>query len=400
MSDQTRSRRNETADRADYDLVIVGAGFAGLTAARTAAARGLSVLVIDAKPDPGTRIHTTGILVPEAAEAADFPHHLLHQIPGVRLYAPNLRHIDLFAPGYSFYTTRTADLLRWMAGEAERAGAQLMFGTRFAGAAHDGAGIRLAGIDVRARYLFGADGARSRVARAFGLDRNTRFLTGMEIALDAPALVANDRLHCFVNAKWAPGYIAWAAPGPDHVQVGLAVRHGDRPDLSAFLAETGDRFGWGGAGIVERRSGLIPCGGPLRRFSSGNVMLVGDAAGWVSPATAGGIRTALQYGRCAAQALADHFQLAGPPPDVVMARSVPKFRLKSLLRIALDHTPPNPVLNAMLATPAMRPFAQRVYYHRRGIRGADREAYLKWLETRRSADSAAQPSTSARRLTN
>jgi digeranylgeranylglycerophospholipid reductase len=377
-----KKRQNRGSDKPDYDLAIVGAGFAGLAAARTAAARGLSVLVIDAKPEAGARVHTTGILVPEAA---DIPYHLKRQVPGVRLYAPNMRSTDLFAPGYSFYTTRTADLVRWMANEAERADAVLKFSTRFDGAEHDGPLIRLAGLNISARYLIGADGVRSRVAQAFDLDRNTRFLTGMEVALDTPALVDGNFLHCFVNAKWAPGYIAWAAPGPDHLQVGLAVRHGDRPQLAAFLAATEARFGWGTANVVERRSGLIPSGGPLKRIAAGNVMLVGDAAGWVSPATAGGIRTALQYGRRTAQALADHLQLAGPAPDIVMAREVPKFHVKSALRKLLDHTPPNPVLNALLAAPGMHKIAQHVYYHRRGVRGADRKAYRQWLADRRTS---------------
>ena len=50
-----------------YDLVIVGASFAGLVAARTAAMRGLSVAVLEAKPEAGHRVATTGILVKEAA---------------------------------------------------------------------------------------------------------------------------------------------------------------------------------------------------------------------------------------------------------------------------------------------------------------------------------------------
>ena len=57
-----------------YDLVIVGASFAGLVAARTAAMRGLSVAVLEAKPEAGHRVASTGILVKEAAEEIDIPH--------------------------------------------------------------------------------------------------------------------------------------------------------------------------------------------------------------------------------------------------------------------------------------------------------------------------------------
>ena len=72
-----------------YDLVIVGGSFAGLACARTAAMRGLNVCVIDAKPEPGARVRTTGILVKEATDDFDVPARLLCKVRGVRLYAPS-----------------------------------------------------------------------------------------------------------------------------------------------------------------------------------------------------------------------------------------------------------------------------------------------------------------------
>src|ERR1700730_11243772 len=84
-------------DSASCDLLIVGASFAGLVAARTAAMRRLDVVVLEAKPDAGARVATTGILVKEAAEEIDLPHELTRRVHGVRLHAPNLRHIDLFS---------------------------------------------------------------------------------------------------------------------------------------------------------------------------------------------------------------------------------------------------------------------------------------------------------------
>lgn len=363
-----------------FDLLIVGASFAGLAAARTAASRGLTVGVIDAKREPGARVHTSGILVREAIEEIDIPHHLTRRVPGVRLYAPSLRSADLFSPGYAFYTTRTADLLRWMAAEAREAGATVMNGVRFEGARRDGDLIRLDGIDLAARYLIGADGARSRVAAAFGLSENRRFLSGLEVELEPDDALDPRFLHCFVDSRLAPGYIAWAAPGPDAIQVGLAVRHGAKPDLAAFMARTEAAFGWSRRKIVGRRSGLIPCGGPLKRTSAPGVLLVGDAAGWVSPMTGGGIRLAFRYGRRAASLVADHLLNGGPAPDVVLSREVPTFRTKSLMRAAFDFAPPNVLIDIALATSPMRAFAERLYFHARNDAGIDREAYLRWLE--------------------
>jgi digeranylgeranylglycerophospholipid reductase len=364
-----------------FDLVIVGASFAGLAAARTAASRGLATVVIEAKPEVGTRISTSGILVREAIDEIDIPHDLTRRVPGVRLYSPSLKSVDLFSPGYAFFTTRTPDLLRWMAREARDAGAHVLTATRFDGARHDGHLIHLAGIDIAGRFLIGADGLHSRVADAFGLSTNRSFLTGMEVDLERSDAFDARFLHCFVDSRLAPGFIAWAAPGPEAIQLGLAVRHGDKPDLTTFMARTERQFGWSRLKIIGRRSGLIPCGGPLRRTAAPGVLLIGDAAGWASPATGGGIQLAFRYGRRAASLIADHLQCGGPSPETALAHEVPKFRATSLLRRCLDLAPPNALIDVALATTPARHLAEKLYFHSRNTTGMNRAAYLRWLET-------------------
>ena len=143
-----------------FDLVIVGGSFAGLSCARTAALRGLKVAVIDAKPEPGSRVRTTGILVKEATDDCDLPSSLMRKIRGVRLYAPDDRSLDLSAPNYFFHSTNTAELMRWMAGEAQLAGATMLYGHRFEGAVEADQTIALPSIGLAARFLIGADRAR------------------------------------------------------------------------------------------------------------------------------------------------------------------------------------------------------------------------------------------------
>ena len=70
------------------DLTIIGAGFAGLSCARVAAAKGIDTLVLERKPCPGANIRTTGILVKEATELLNLPSHLYREISGVKLYSP------------------------------------------------------------------------------------------------------------------------------------------------------------------------------------------------------------------------------------------------------------------------------------------------------------------------
>lgn len=363
-----------------YDLVIVGASFAGLVAARTAAMRGLKVAVLDGKPEAGHRVATTGILVKEAADEIDIPHTLTRRVHGVRLYAPSRRSIDLFAPGYFFLTTDTANVLRWLAAEAMRAGARILYRARFEGATRDGGLFRFHGINIAARYILGADGARSSVARAFRLGTNAKFLTGIEVEYEGLADADPRFLHCFLDSTLAPGYLGWVAAGPTVTQAGLAVGPGRRPDLKRFLAATEPIFGYSRARVVERRSGRIPAGGLVHPWSCEGVMLVGDAAGQVSPATGGGIKLAFELGRRSAQVIADHLQNLGPPPASALAAELPSFVSKKLMRAALDLAVPNPLIDVALALPPMRWIAQHVYFHRRGAKGvsfAEFEARLR-----------------------
>jgi digeranylgeranylglycerophospholipid reductase len=362
------------------DLVIAGASFAGLARARTAALRGLSTVVIEAKLDPGARIHTTGILVKEAAEEVDTPPQFSRAIHGVRLYAPSLKFVDLRAPGYYFLTTDTAGLIRWLAGEARSAGAEVVCGRKLEQAVRCENGFLLPQFDLRTRYLVGADGARSTVARLFDLGRNEKFLTGLEIEYhDLPQADAS-LLHCFLDTSLARGYLAWVAPAPGFFQVGLATNDRVKPDLKAFLGHTEKLFGFSNATVKERRGGLIPCGGPVVPFAAPNVLPIGDAAGHVSPLTGGGIRLAFRYGRRSAQLIADRLLRHGPPPETVLVKELPSFGKKLALRAAMDAGPPNWLYNMLIGTPAMNWFARQVYFHRRAQEGDTLESFEKRIK--------------------
>ncbi len=362
----------------DYDLTIVGGGFAGLVCARVAALRGLRVAVLEAKPDAGARPHTTGIMVKEAADEIDIPARLTRRIRGVRLYAPSRRHLDLFAPGYYFLANDTAGVLRWLAAEAQRAGAEIFYDLRFTGAAPCSRGWRLAEPPLETRFLIGADGARSRVADALRLGRNCRFLTGLEAEFPETPAVAPEFLHCFLDSRLAPGYLAWIVPGVGITQVGLAVGPDRKPDLAGFLGRHGPQFGLEDRVPLARRAGVIPAGGPVQPFWRPGTLLIGDAAGLVSPMTGGGIQLAYRFGRRAAQVVSDHLLDGGDEPGRVLAAELPRFHLKRRLRRALDLAPPNFLVEAALCLGLTRRIAQQIFFHRRG--SSDPEAYRRFLQ--------------------
>lgn len=362
-------------ESADYDLVVVGAGFAGLACARRAAERGLSVLVLERQSEPGERIHTTGILVKEAWEEWAAPASLVRRIQRVRVYDPRHRFVELERDSYFFMATDTAGLLRHLVDETHRSGAEVRFGAPYEGVASTAARttrgripLTLAGSGaasgVSCRFLVGADGARSRVAESFGLDRNRRLLKGVEWEYE-PHSGDGDCLHCFIDPECAPGYIGWVVPGVGATQVGLALHRDRRADMHRFSAKIDGLFGFSGRRVLEKRGGVIPIGGLLRNFHADRVMLVGDAAGMVSPLTAGGIHQAYRFGKLAADAIADHLDGGGPHPGDIVRRAYPNHALKRAARWAFDHLPVARSLEAgLLSRSLFRGLAESVFFHR------------------------------------
>jgi flavin-dependent dehydrogenase len=187
------------------------------------------------------------------------------------------------------------------------------------------------------------------------------------------ALAANDKLHCFITRRLARGYIGWIFAGVNGVQAGLARRLDGRgalkPDeaMNAFLAKIAPVIDLRGAKPTGIRAGIIPCGGVVHPVAASRALLVGDAAGMVSPVTAGGIHTALKHGLAAGNAVADFLNGRTEDPSGWFVRSYPKFRVKRLLRVLFDHFQSDLVFNWLLATRPMRAAASIVYFHHRGV---------------------------------
>lgn len=323
---------------ATRDLIVVGAGFAGLACAKRSAERGLSVLVIDQQSSPGRHVHTTGILVKEAQAEWTAPAAMVREIRRVRLYAPSHRHVDLHCDGYRFLATRTSALLAFLADEARRAGAEVRFGSPFTAATPANGTVVLDGHGASCRFLVGADGAHSRVARAMGLGRNTRLLKGVEREYE-PADGDGDCLHCFVDSQCAPGYIGWVVPGVGVTQVGLAVNGSHKPDLAGFVERIDARFGLSRRRVLAKRGGMIPINGLIKTLHGDRVLLIGDAAGMVSPLTAGGIHMSYRFGKLAADAIADYLDRGGPHPGAVVRSAYKVKRWKHWARWCYDNLP-------------------------------------------------------------
>lgn len=353
-----------------FDVAVVGAGLAGLQAARRLASRGLSVALLDRKASLTDGIHTTGIFVRKTWE--DFPlpdEQLGRAIREVVLYSPRRHALRLAAERDEFRVGRMGWIYLYLLEQCSRAGVQWMPSTRLIGLDDETLTVERFGKRERlqARYVIGADGARSAVARHLGLDANRELLVGVEEVL--PSRTGEPVMHCFLDPRLAPGYIAWIVDDGEEAHVGVAgYRKGWEPNaaLRAFRESVPHLAG---GRVMERRGGLIPVGGMLRRIANERGLLVGDAAGAVSPLTAGGLDGAMRLSSLAADVLLAYFEHGDA--NVLRAYSGGAFRARFLARRwmrhairAFAHPWAMELACAMLRTPTLRGLASHVFFAR------------------------------------
>jgi menaquinone-9 beta-reductase len=321
------------------DVLIVGAGPAGVAAALTAQARGLSVAVVDKHSFPRDKTCgdglTTGALRRLEELGIEMPKVTDYQRVGqVVLVSPSGRRVELPMPAdgdHSAVVPRFA-LDAALVEHARANGVEIREGSTLTGLhVHgDHAHATLAdGSELEARFVIAADGHWSTVRRLREPNR-PHDLGAWHAVRQYFRGVADRRQWVLFTEELLPGY-AWVFPLPDgRANVGFCVLRGDdlKGKQAADLWRTVLEHPWmrealGPAAEPEARTSAwpIPADFDPRRLSDGRVLYVGDAAGVVDPMTGEGIAQALETGMLAGAAIAEESARSEQDaPGVVGAR--------------------------------------------------------------------------------
>ena len=284
----------------NVDVLVVGSGPAGSTAARFAAMSGASVMILERRPEVGVPVRC-GEFMPSYEEIISmFPRlkdgESLFDIPD-ELRCLDTVGIDLIDPqgkvtvlDFNGYTTDRDRFDQYLARLAVEQGAEISFCNAFRGT-KDGVAVTDKG-EIGYKVLIGADGPGSIVAQSLGLQRNRN---------PYPAVTAQVKGDFENHTKMffggiAPGAYGWIIPkdGRANVGVGFAPKFASG-SIHTYFDKFMDRNGLKAEGKVYGK--YVPSEGPIPKTVSGNGMVVGDAAGQVISVNGGGIPLAMIAGR-------------------------------------------------------------------------------------------------------
>jgi digeranylgeranylglycerophospholipid reductase len=296
------------------DVLVVGSGPAGSTAAKHAALGGANVILMDKKAEIGAPkrcaegVSKNGL---KRVGVEPNPRWVTRELDGVRLVAPDGTDVwltnDTIEIPEAGYILERKIFDKYMAMDAARAGAEILIKTQAKGVRKDGDGFIVTCekmgelFEIKCKILIAADGPESHIARWAGLKTSTKpkdMESGIQYEMCNVKLKDRNVIEFYFGSV-APGGYVWIFPKEDDIaNVGLAVLadKAEKPAIEYLDDFVKNNYALDDAQAVEMNVGGDPVGGIHKKIYADNLLVVGDAAGQVNPLTGGGIISGMTGG--------------------------------------------------------------------------------------------------------
>ena len=290
-----------------WDVIVIGAGPAGLMAARGLAAAGRGVLVVEEHDRIGYPVHCTGLVGLDAFDELSLPREAIRTVlQRANFHGPDDGPVIVEAERIRAAVVDRGEFDSALAQQAAARGARFALATRVERIAVDRGGVTVngRGTVLRGRACVLACGAAYRFNRALGLGVPSTLVQSAQVELPFGTASSVD---VYLSRELAPDGFGWVVPfernGASWARIGLMCRDRAAPRFASLANRVWREHGLTSP-LPSPRLKALPLG-PVRRTYADRVVAVGDAAGLVKPTTGGGIYYSLLSGALAAEVLDD-----------------------------------------------------------------------------------------------
>ncbi|MGO8989628.1 MAG: geranylgeranyl reductase family protein [bacterium] len=287
-----------------YDIVVIGAGPAGSSAAHAAAQRGAKVLLIDRRRRIGIPVQCAEFVPQWISRHASFSSACVVQtVDKMITHLPDETSYEMKSPGYMLDRSLFD---KELAASAISSGATISIGTKAVGLSAGGLAVERSSEKemIRSKIFVGADGVHSAIARFVG-QRSLKSIVALQYEVVMPA--PQNHVDVYFHKDYEGGY-AWFFPKGRTANVGVGIIAQKTTPLSQrmdhFLESLVGSRKLSSVEIVAKTDGSVPCERP-RRTAFDNILLVGDAAGHAHSITGAGVLNAVIAGEIAGRIAAE-----------------------------------------------------------------------------------------------
>jgi digeranylgeranylglycerophospholipid reductase len=299
-----------------YDIIVVGAGPVGSTAAHVSAKSGLKTLLVEEHRTIGSPLHCAGKLSVLAFKEFNLPTDcILNSVKGAYFYPQNNIPLKISKVVTESHIIDRELLDRKLADRARDAGAETRLELKIQKILKKTEGILLIGRNLRgeasevdARLVIDASGADSVLVRQLGLRGAVGFLRGIQYEVEGVEFEGEEYVELYFSHQMFPGFFSWIIPlGRDTARVGLCVREELATSAPQSYLENALRSHpilskkVRGGKVVRVYGGRIPIHGPLKKTYEDSFLAVGDAAAHTKSTTGGGIYFGMKAARIGAE---------------------------------------------------------------------------------------------------